>query len=401
MRASLCYPVEASFSLSEHWPIEVDGVTFSLAVDDGRLVSIRAEWRLVDGDKPPALEALAPGQTGMGRIHFELASRDHVDGLLRTIQGLLCLHGTIEIDFERPVLRWIAETEDEKLGIDIVLRSDPPKPDPFKLERLEFGAIARTIAAAPGAASLEVALSFMRRSSRDLKERRYIESFYNSFFFIETQFAAGVSSPANVKRRLKAEPRLADALALARAHPLDIPSGYTTEAELAIWDERVKFISRSNEAIIDELVDLRGRLHHHSLRSPHAWHPDRPMIFRVPAFALRDIVFALADGIFSDLVLSADHDELLADAAERAGAITVFRVDVEGIFPTKAATRLSFELRAPGIIVTRGMVEAVDLSLRERIDQAIKGPMIVNFYTITDAKDGRLYGRYERTTQTP
>lgn len=109
---------------------------------------------------------------------------------------MLALHGTIDVDFERPTLEWLADSPEEKRGIEIILSGKPPEIDIFKPEKLDFGLVAKAVFGAPHLSTLEVSLSFLRRGRRDLKERRYIEAIYNCFFVLETQFAADCQIPA-------------------------------------------------------------------------------------------------------------------------------------------------------------------------------------------------------------
>ncbi len=395
MRAKLTYPVKASFHLAEHWPLRSDDLEIQFDVEDSRIIAIACIWPLGADDQPPTMRPLEEGRQGWGKIDFHLARRTEIEHRVRTIQGMLALHGTIDVDFERSTLEWLADSPEEKHGIEIILSGKPPEMDIFKPEKLDFGLVAKAVLGAPHLSTLEVALSFLRRGRRDLNERRYIEAIYNCFFVLETQFVAGLSNPREVAKRLKANPILTAALDAIRSYPIDPPRGWTTEAELAVWDERVQFLSRSDDDIIDELVRLRGTLHHHAARGPHTWHPDKGTAYRVPAHCLHDIALACAHLIIDGAALDLDAEFL--GAAEAAGAMTVLRFEAKALFLSRGAMRLSLDIRTAGTVIDRGMVVSADRAFRRAIQERVKDARL-DEYTITHVESGRLYGRYQRST---
>lgn len=395
MRAKLTYPAKASFHLDEHWPLGSDDLEIQFDVEESRIKAIVCIWPLGADDKPPTMRPLEEGQRGWGKIDFHLVRRTEIEHRVRTIQGMLALYGTIDVDFERPTLEWLADSPEEERGIEIILSGKPPEIDPFKPEKLDFGLVARAVLGAPHLSKLEVALSFLRRGRRDLKERRYIEAIYNCFFVLETQFAAGLSNPREVAKRLKASAIVTGALEAIRAYPIDPPRGFTTEEELAVWDERMRFLSRPDEDIIKELVDLRGTLHHHAARGPHTWHPDKGTAYRVPAHCLHDIALACAH-----MILDAEKLDLSAEflgTAEAAGAVTVLRFEARGLFVSRNSTRLSLDIRTPGTLIDRGMIVSADRAFRRAIQAQVKDARL-DEYTITHVESGGLYGRYQRST---
>ena len=406
MRAQLTYPVRASFHLVEHWPLDADDIAIRFEVADSAVTAIVCTWSLTSVDRPPRIEPLAKGQQGFGKVDFHLARRSDVEHLVRTIQGLLTLHGTIEVDFERPTLTWLADNPDEEMGIQLTLSAKPSPVDLYKPETLHFGVIARAVMGAPTLAGREVALSFLRRGRRDLKERRYIESIYNSFFFLETQFAPGFSDPKKVARRFKDSATIRTSLAAIRRDPVDPPRGRTTVEELAVWDERVAALDRTDEEIIDALVRLRGRLHHHAAGGPEPWHPDKSTSYRVPAHTLHDIAFACAHLLVGPVLEDDALDAGLMRSAERAGAVTQFHFAAEGLFPTRGVARLTLGIVVAGTAIDRAMVANADRAFRSALDEQ-EPEARLDGYTISHRPSGRLYGRYERfgfgaaTTRSP
>lgn len=397
MRVKITYPAKASFHLAEHWPLRSGDIEIQFDVENSGIKAIICIWSLGPDDRSPTIRPLEEGQRGLGKVDFHLARRSEIEHRVRTIQGALSLHGTIDVDFERPTLEWLADNPEEERGIEIVLSGKPPEVDVFKPEKLDFGLVAKAVLSAPHLLKLEVALSFLRRGRRDLKERRYIEAIYNCFFVLETQFAAGLSNPREVAKRLKASPIVTAALEAIRAYPIDPPRGWMTEADLTVWDERVQFLSRSKDEIIDELVKLRGSLHHHAPQGPHTWHPDKGSSYRVPAHCLHDIALACAHLIIAGEALDLDAEFL--GTAEAAGAVTVLRFEAKGLFLSRGAMRLSLNIRTAGTVIDRGSIASADKAFRRAIQTQVKDARL-DEYTITHVESGRLYGRYLRSSFT-
>jgi hypothetical protein len=247
MRAQLTYPIKASFHLAEHWPLALTDAEVRFNVTDGEIDAIICIWPLGAEDRPPTIGPLEDGQRSVGKLDFHLVRREKIEHFVRTVQGLLSLYGTIDVDFERPKLEWLSDTPEEEENIAITVSGKPPEVDVYKPEKLSFDLVGRAVLGAEAASNLEVALSFLRRARRDLKERRFIESIYSSFFFLETLFAAGYSDPKKVEKSLLASEVVRDALAAIRSFPIDPPRGFTTEAELAVWDERVNELKRTDQ----------------------------------------------------------------------------------------------------------------------------------------------------------
>lgn len=395
MRAQLTYPVKAGFHLADHWPLALRDIEVHFDVADGRIDAIRCIWPLGPDDRPPTIAPLEEGQRGIGNVDFLLVRREEIEHAVRTVQGLLSLYGTIDVDFERPTLEWLPDTPEEEMSIAITLSGKPPEIDIYKLETLSFDLVGRAVIGADAASKLEVALSFMRRARRDLKERRYIESIYNSFFFLEALFAAGYSDPKKVERNLLASQVVRDALASIRSIPVDPPRGFTTEAEFAVWERRVKQLARSDEDIIGELVRLRGSLHHNAPKGPAAWHPDKSVDFRVSAHTLHDIALAAAHILTEEALETEAFRSGLMTSAKAAGAITTLRFEARGLFLSKNAMRLSLDIDTAGTVIDRGMVASADREFRRVISAQVPDARI-DEYTVRHVASDREYGRYER-----
>jgi hypothetical protein len=112
-------------------------------------------------------------------------------------------------------------------------------------------------------------------------------------FMLETLFAQGKSKSDAVKEEFKKSDALRGAIERVLSKPdewLSIepdPSG-------AVERFAKRYCSKDVDSIIDELVELRGFLHHHSKKRQDAWHPDDHRRFACEAILLARVAQDLA-----------------------------------------------------------------------------------------------------------
>lgn len=137
------------------------------------------------------------------------------------------------------------------------------------------------------------------------------------FLFLETQFCDGKTKTIQqIELLSKAQPfvtSLQKAISNMRIEP------YTNSKHLmGIFDDGL-----SLEKKIQSIVNLRGKLRHHSLRSPHRWNPNQQMEYEPPARFLSNVV--------ADTVIKETIDEIYAPEA-----LKIFRdLSVSSGFETK------------------------------------------------------------------
>ena len=70
-------------------------------------------------------------------------------------------------------------------------------------------------------------------------------------------------------------------------------------------DLRSRYTGKSPEQVVDDLVELRGLLHHHSENRPNMWDPDDHGRYEAEAFLLLSVAQEIAlnltkDSVFND-----------------------------------------------------------------------------------------------------
>jgi len=388
MRYKCTFPVTTSLLLTEHWPIQIDDIKIEWEVNDGIVTAISGSAPMANVDRLPNIShSTSPG--AVQDIYLaDSIHHDRIEKTVRTIQGLLCIFSPIEIDFGSVKVTWIPESDEDRNNLKIfsyernVERANVNEP-----HALSYELVARSIAAAKFAAEFEIPLNFFRRGTNDLHSGKYIEAFYNLFFFLETLFAPGFSNPTKVKEKFKGASAVTDALKKAK---LQLLSAHERE------EPRLKqLLNMSDAELISHLVDLRGTLHHHALRREGIWHPDKPEEFRGEVIILQHVVHGIIMEKIIPQLYSSESDSILFSQAKEAGMMLSLRVETVGVINGEVRHMQPVRYQIPGKSVSVKMINHIDLEVRRKYQGGIFGGDIKEYKIMSD--DGvQTYAIYTR-----
>jgi hypothetical protein len=210
---------------------------------------------------------------------------------IRAIEGALCIWGIAEINVDYCTTEWIPETESEKEKVQMFsfsrTRSGEP---PENLPNAPIHLFVRSVLAVSDLKEAEIPLNFYRRGRLDVFEERYIDAIYNLYFVFETLFADGRFKKNDVVRKFRASKELLDAMDQVQK---DIDPEIRSNKTL-LKEYREKYVNKTKEEIIEHIVDLRGFLHHHTLKKKDIWHPSKQRTFKVDALTLLKICHHIA-----------------------------------------------------------------------------------------------------------
>jgi hypothetical protein len=145
-------------------------------------------------------------------------------------------------------------------------------------------------------------LEFQRRGLDDRYRGQYVEAIFNFFFVLEYLLAGGKFRTAQVVENFLASPELIAGLAEARSTFLG-----AVQSEDSAKRFREKYGDRSDEEVVQAIVELRGKLHHQSIKRTN-WHPALQKEFEMDAHFL---------GAVCQSVLMAKMLSVLFDQHER------------------------------------------------------------------------------------
>lgn len=223
---------------------------------------------------------------------------------LRTFQGLLALFGLDSIAIDNPKIEWIPENAEEKKKIQSI-NTGPITYSKNKLPArpLQHDILVKSLIAAKQineARSVEIPLNFYRKGTHDIFERRYIEAIYDFYFVIETIYGDGKFKKKAIIEKFTQSTGLRNSI----KKTLDSPDHeiLRDNALKKIYEQKIA--SKSIEEIIEHIVELRGFLHHHTIKNNKIWHPDNHNIYKVEALFLLQVCFNIALELFCSVVMN-------------------------------------------------------------------------------------------------
>lgn len=357
-----------------------------LTDSDGRVTDVTVDTRTKDLD---GLPTLTKGNTPGVSLHINVGiptDEKEVEHTLRTAQGILGLFILIEIIFEDRRVEWIGETEEEKERIQLhAFEGSRLKPSLDSPRTLTYDLVARAVSSASEAGDYEIPLSFLRKAQYDMHADRYIEAFYNFFFFLETQFAPGFSNPKRVTEKLKASESVQKGISKARTN---LSAGRPPDNAPNLTE----LLTLTNDQLIDRLVNIRGNLHHHAQGRPGIWHPDRQHEHRSEALLIGSICHSIAFDASMPFLYSKERNQEISRDAHLAGAVTTLRFEVTDI---GSITPRPIELPMIGKKFSRRMLAAADVEFRKSIVRTREQDKISS-YRILSGDGATVHATYTR-----
>jgi len=238
------------------------------------------------------------------KVHFNIPSPGftQIRSSLRVVEGMLSIYGLDKIDVDNPGTEWLPANDDEKAKLGLYSISMSTQSLPIeRVPELQFDLFARPFLVGDAAEEVEVPLSFFRKGRIDIDENRYIEAIYDFYFMLETLYAEGKTKNYAVAEEFKKSSEL---LKCIEKVTTDVPSILTHKRELS-EAYSTKYAGKPPEVIAEEIVNLRGFLHHHSHSRKDIWHPEQHLRFEIDALFLYCVAMNVALRLYSRYVYSA------------------------------------------------------------------------------------------------
>jgi hypothetical protein len=263
----------------------------------------REDWPVIQPDPAPGVSA---------NIRWSTPALPFVQRELRALQGLLSLFGLHSIEMERPEVRWIPESEDERSQLHIFSYKATAQPlADEEVWPMPFDVLARAILAADAATDIEIPLNFFRRGMLDVYEQHYIEAIYDFYFILETLFGKGKFKSAAVSSAFLDSSQLRSCVERAVADPgpmimLDSRARTTLERSYG---------KLSVEDAIGKMVELRGYLHHHTSKRRGIRNPEEQHKYEIDALFFQtvtyNVIFAIAEPYLDNEAVIRAYEDLV------------------------------------------------------------------------------------------
>jgi hypothetical protein len=261
----------------------------------------REDWPVIEKDPAPGIRA---------NIKWRTPLLPFIQRELRALQGLLALFGLNSIEIDRPEVHWLPESQEERSQLHIFSHKVTTEPLPDdEVRPVPFDVLARSIIAADAATDIEIPLNFFRRGMLDVDERNYIEAIYDFYFILETVFGEGKFKTAAVSTAFLNSSQFRSCVQRAIADP----------GPMIVLDGRLRasfeqsYGKMSVEDAIEKMIDLRGYLHHHTLKRRGIWNPEEQQRYDIDALFFQtvtyNVIFAIAEPyLYSEDVIRAYED---------------------------------------------------------------------------------------------
>ena len=312
MKVRYTFPVDGKIRIDRNFPISFDGLEFKFSLGPhNQIISLSVTIEVANKNDWPRIEKGSSPDVAFK--FYEPAPRlQEIKVMLRVFEGFLCTYGLRSIDMKYFSQDWIPENSTEKANLQLYGKSASRNEIPIeKIDPLGYDVLARALLSTQILQEFEKPLIFYKNGLIDNRQGRYLEACIDFLFFVETLYANGKIKSNQVEQAYLSNGNLQNFLLNAcQSHTFHWIVGYANKTEDAVYKH--VYMSCDPTKITKHLIDLRGRLHHHSYRNKRAWHPDDHNVFEVDAAYLQILCYELTFSFFEPHVFSdATADEYI------------------------------------------------------------------------------------------
>lgn len=309
MKCRYCFKIYGKIKIAVNEPISIRGKLFEFKTENGVIkhicvtvpVTNKADWPTITPSSKPGVN---------GEIKISSPYLLTIQNELRNVEGLLSFYGLRSIDIQMPEIEWIPDSEEEKKELKLYsFKQSYSEIDVSELPPLSFDLVARTVIAASDANEIEVPLSFFRKGMIDIYEKRYIEAIYDFYFMLESLFGDGKTKNFQIKESFENSDQLKSCIKKV-IEPSNLQFFESKDESKKFFE---KYGYMNSEEIIEHIVDLRGFLHHHSLKRKDIWHPEEHKKYKLDALLLQSIAFNVGMELFNEYVLNENVVKIYKD----------------------------------------------------------------------------------------
>ena len=282
MKISVCFDVKNYVEVLEDWPIMHGDMSFFLERKDNVVKSVGITFSNVNIDQAPTFipadsEKNAPTIRVQGGAYAQIA-------IMQILNWQTVVSGIqiFDLDFDNYELRYHAETLEEKSKIPILSFRGTNRQ--ALNSACDFEQIGRAFCVGSIALSRIESTAHYREGRLAFEAGRYIDAYNNIFLFLETRYCNGKTKTAQQVEYLSKSNTFMGSLKNSISdlgHLLAVKSNHLA----TVFDPNAADIDK-----VKEVVQLRGKLRHHSLKSPHRWDPNKQAEYEEPAMFIASVV---------------------------------------------------------------------------------------------------------------
>lgn len=320
MKVQYRFAATGRIRIREPFPLATPDVEYGVETDkDGVLTFITATY---PADNPLLWPSMTkdpePGVAASIAMHSPNLER--AQEAIRTAEGILAFFGLEQIAWGNPEEIYLPDSDEERRQLSVHRMSRSTKKlTALETEPVSFDIVGRALLRAERLTEHEIPLAFFRKGKNDTYENRHIEACLDFLFMLETLFADGKFKSSQVIAHYTASKTLLDAIYEARQDP-DVLRIAQHRGHVHAKRLSEKYLAKTPSEIAERFVELRGQLHHHSLKDKNRWHPERHDDFLADALFLEQVCYRVGFELFSAEVFSPQSETQFIDCFKAAKA---------------------------------------------------------------------------------
>jgi hypothetical protein len=298
MIVTIAFDVLNYVEVMEAWPIKFGDTTFLIERDGNVLKRVCLSFSGVGLEHAPRLTSASDAEA-----HLQIGGDDYIVRARKAImnwQAVVSGMQVISLDYDCYEMRFHAETFEEHSKISVhSLKTDYDK---SLNASCDFEQIGRAFCVGQISDDRIESTAHFRDGRIAFASGRYVDAYNNMFLFIETRYCDGKTSLHQQVNLLINRHELCEII--ENNHQLFLNSPSLSEGGSGLH------LFKTGDGIkekIQSLVLLRGRLRHHSLKSPMRWDPNDQEKYKDPARFLSAVV--------GDIVMKESVGDIYSPAA--------------------------------------------------------------------------------------
>ncbi|WP_156908852.1 hypothetical protein [Bradyrhizobium murdochi] len=334
--------------ISEVWPVKAQHKYF-IERREGFVSHVGVIFEALPIDEAPTFFK-ASGSIAESRISIKgNRIQEAVQGV-RAWQSLLATYVIVDVDFDDISQEFKPEGDAERERVHI-LSFNSNRNEPNSKIMHDFSIFGRAFLAVDRGVDLIEPMAFFIEGRKALAADRLIDAYNYCFLFLESRF------------KLKHQNRLAAAQLVEKRE-------FCGALESILEDPMLRDVARGaklaldkwpddKEAIALEIVELRGRLRHHSIGNPNRWNPTEQQKYRAEAVFLAAICREIAKPSF-DITWEDTYVQEFVEQAKAMGMqldVSVVLTIDDGTLPREIGMNFKIPQFEPSAMLAKTVLE--------------------------------------------
>lgn len=267
MIITVAFDVKNYVEVMEGWPIKKGDMTFFMEREANVLKRVCLAFSGVGIEHAPNVK---PANNEEGNPYITISDGGYAGLARKNImnwQAVVSGQQIVDLDYDNYELRFHAENVDEESHIHIT--SFKSKSDQALNSACDFEQIGRAFCVGRISDDRIESTSHFREGRIAFEAGRYVDAYNNMFLFLETRYCDGKTGNDKQTELLLKQPKFCEILERI-ANEFATKGGSSRRHEFNLFKP-----GDGTREKIKTLVLLRGKLRHHSLKSPHRWDPNK------------------------------------------------------------------------------------------------------------------------------